>query len=92
VLVQAAWAAVRTKNCYLRSLFFRLKARRGPGKAIVAVAASMLTSAYHMLKNDVPYQDLGPNHFDEMNKERTIRRLTSKLRQLGCEVTIKQAA
>jgi transposase len=91
VLVQAAWSAVRTKNSYLRALFFRLKARRGPGKAIVAAAASMLTSAYHMLKNDVPYKDLGPTYFEQTDKKRTIRRLTARLHQLGCEVTIREA-
>jgi transposase len=48
-LVQCAWAAIRTKDSYLRAQFHRLKGRVGPMKAIIAVAASMLTSAYHML-------------------------------------------
>jgi hypothetical protein len=41
----------------------RLKARRGAKKAIPAVAASMLTAAYHILKNGVEYCDLGAHHF-----------------------------
>ena len=45
-LVQAAWAAVRTKRSYLQAQFLRLKSRRGPKKAIIAVAASMLTAVY----------------------------------------------
>ena len=48
-LVQAAWAAARTRDSYLRAQFLRLKPRRGPKKAILAVAASMLTAIYHML-------------------------------------------
>jgi hypothetical protein len=48
-LIQAAWAASRSKDTYLHALFHRLKARRGAMKAIVAVAASMLRSAYYML-------------------------------------------
>ena len=52
-LVTAAWAAVRVKNSYLQAQFLRLKARRGAKKAILAVAASMLTAAYHMLKDGV---------------------------------------
>jgi transposase len=51
---------VRAKNTYLQAQFHRLRSRRGAKKAILAVAASMLTAAYHMLKNGMPYRDLGP--------------------------------
>jgi transposase len=85
-LIQAAWGAVRTKNCYLRALFHRLKARRGAMKAIVAVAASMLRSAYYMLNRQVPYQDLGPAHLDARNRTRTATRLLKRLKELGIEV------
>jgi hypothetical protein len=63
-LVAAAWAAARKKDGYLGSQFLCLKARRGPKKAILAVAASMLIAAYHMLGDGVEYQDLGPDHFE----------------------------
>jgi transposase len=59
VLIQGAWAAVRGRDGYLRAQFLRLKHRRGPMKAIVAVAASMLTAAYYMLRDDQDYHDLG---------------------------------
>jgi len=85
-LIQAAWAGVRTKNSYLRTLFHRLKARRGAMKAIVAVAASMLRSAYYMLSRRLPYQDLGPAHFDSRNRTRTASRLLKRLKELGIEV------
>jgi len=49
VLVQSAWAASRNKDAYLRAQFLRIKSRRGPKKAIMAVAASILTPAYHIL-------------------------------------------
>lgn len=91
-LVQAAWAATRAKGTYLRAQFLRLRSRRGPGKAIIAVAASMLTAIYAMLRNQVPYQDLGPDHFDRCDKARTINRLVRKLKELGCEVELKPAA
>ena len=48
-LVQCAWAAVKTKDSYLQAQFYRIKARRGPKKAIMAVAVSILTAIYHML-------------------------------------------
>ncbi len=57
--VTAAWAAVRVKGSHLHAQFLRLKARRGAKNAILVVAASMLTAAYHMLKNGVEYQDPG---------------------------------
>jgi transposase len=85
-LIQAAWAAVRTKNSYLRALFHRIKARRGAMKAIVAVAASMLRSAYYMLTRRVPYHDLGASHFDARQRTRAATRLLKRLKELGIEV------
>ncbi len=61
-LVQAAWAGVRKKASYIRAQFQRLRGRRGPKKAICAVAASMLTAIYHMLKAGTAYVDPGPDH------------------------------
>jgi transposase len=91
-LVTAAWAAARKKDAYLRTQFLRIKARRGPKKAILAVAASMLTAAYHMLRNAVEYQDLGPHYLDRLDKTKAINHLVRRLGQLGCTVEIKQAA
>jgi transposase len=85
-LIQAAWAASRTKNTYLHALFHRLKARRGAMKAIVAVAASMLRSAYYMLIRHAAYEDLGPAHFDNRTRTRTVNRLLKRLKDLGVEV------
>jgi transposase len=82
-LVQSAWAAVRKKDSYLRAQFHRIKARRGARKAIMAVAASILTAIYHMLKNGTKYQDLGPHHFDRRSKEQQAHRLIKRLGDLG---------
>ena len=93
LLVQAAWAAVRTKDSDYRAQFLRLKSRRGPKKAIVAVAASMLTAMYYMLRDGVVYQDLGADHFhrlDAARRSRTINRLVSRLKELGCEVELTE--
>jgi transposase len=91
VLVQAAWAAIRVQDSYLRSQFLRLKSRRGPKKAIVAVAASMLTAVYYILRDEVPYRDLGAGHFDTRDKSRTARRLTQRLESLGYHVELRAA-
>lgn len=95
LLVQCAWCATRAKNTYLQAQFLRLRARRGPKKAIMAVAASMLTAIYHMLKNGVDYHDLGANHFTRADKTKSVNRLLRKIESLGFEVTgirEKQAA
>lgn len=91
-LVTAAWAAVRKHDSYLRAQFLRLKARRGAKKAILAVAASMLTAAYFMLRDGVGYHDLGAQHFDRRDKTKTIRRLLRRLTDLGCEVEVRAHA
>lgn len=87
-LVSAAWAAVRVKGSYLQSQFLRLKTRRGAKKAILAVAASMLTAAYHMLKNGVEYRDLGADHFTRRDRSKAILRLVRRLNDLGCDVQL----
>ncbi|HWN70788.1 MAG TPA: transposase, partial [Haliangium sp.] len=92
VLVQAAWAAARTKDCYFRALYYRIKGRRGPQKAIIAVAAAMLRAFYIMMRDHVPYRELGPEHFIQLDKDKLIRRHVHRLRELGVEVEIKQAA
>jgi transposase len=87
-LVQCAWAASRTKGSYLQAQFQRIRSRRGAKKAIVAVAASILTAIYHMLKDGTMYQDLGPNHFDARSKERQKNRLVKRLADLGYAVEL----
>jgi transposase len=87
-LIQCAWAATRKKGSYLQSQYLRLRSRRGSKKAIGAVAASMLTAAYHMLKNGTTYQDLGPSYFDNRAKGKQVLRLVNRLRSLGLAVQV----
>lgn len=92
VLVQAAWAASRKKDSYLKAQFHRIKTRRGAKKAAVAVASSLLTIAFHILRDGTAYQDLGPQHFDQRNVTRTTQRLLKRLTDLGVQVEVKSAA
>jgi transposase len=88
-LVQAAWSAVRTKDSYFRAQFLRLKARRGPKKAILAVASSMLTCMYFMLQRQQPYRELGAKHFDQISHQKTLRHLTRRIEALGYSVALQ---
>jgi transposase len=92
-LVQAAWAAVAgSRPRYLRAQFLRLKTRRGPRRAIIAVAASILTAAYVILRDGVPYHDLGATYFDERDRRSVLRRLTRRIQALGYKVELTPAA
>jgi len=91
-LVQCAWAATRIKGSYLQAQFLRLRSRRGAKKAICAVAASLLTSIYHMLKNGVAYADLGAAHFDRRSKDRKVLSMIQRLRNLGYAVKLDPVA
>jgi transposase len=91
VLVQAAWAAIRRRDAYPHAQFQRLKAKRGPKKAIVAVAASLLTAVYFMLRNNVSYHDLGVHYFDRHDASRAAARLTKRLEALGFKVALSVA-
>ena len=90
--MQCAWAAVRKKDSYLQAQFYRIKARRGPKKAIMAVAASILAAIYHMLKDGTMYKDLGHDHFDRHSTDQQRKRLIKRLADLGYAVEIKPLA
>jgi transposase len=92
VLVQSAWGVARTKNSYLKAQYLRLKARRGPKKAAIAIAASILTIVYHMLRDGTYYQDLGHEYFARRNPARTAAKLAERIRNLGYHVEIRAAA
>ena len=89
-LVESANAAARSKNTYLRAQYEQVKRRRGHKKAIVAVAHSILMAADHILKDDVPYQDLGGDYFTRRaDPDRIAKRLVAQLERLGHAVTLE---
>jgi hypothetical protein len=71
----------------LQAQFHRLRARRGAKKAIIGVAASMLTAAWHMLPDGTEWHDLGSAHFDHADAAKTANRLIKRLHQIGYQVT-----
>ena len=91
-LVEAANAAVRTRNTYLSAQYHRLVFRLGRKKAIMAVAHSILIIIYHMLQRGSSYQELGHLHFDQLNRHSVERRLTRNLERLGYKVMLQPAA
>ena len=88
-LTQLAHAAARTKDTYVSALYHRLAARRGKKRAIMAVAHSIVVSAFHMLSRNEPYRELGANYFDEHQREHVVDRLTRRLQHLGYRVSLE---
>lgn len=87
-LVEAAWAASRTKKSYFSTLFHRLAGRRGAKRAIVAVAHAILVVIYHMIHKGTTYSDLGANYFDERNRQSVVNRAVRRIETLGYKVTL----
>lgn len=88
MLVQAAWAASRTKGTYLASKYRKLASRMSKKKALIALAHTMLVSIYHMLKKQEPYKDLGPTYLENLNKAKTITNLKKRIESLGYTVAL----
>jgi transposase len=89
-LSEVAKAASRTKGTYLNAQYHRLRGRRGPGKATMAVAHSVLVIAYHVLDQGVAYQELGDDYFQQRHsQERHQRQLVRQLERLGHKVTLE---
>ena len=91
MLVQCAWSAIRSEG-YLQALYRRIRSRQGTKKAIVAVAAAILTAVHGMLRDGTPYRDLGATHFAEQDRKKIAAGLARRLRSLGYEVEMRPAA
>jgi transposase len=89
VLCQLAWSLARCKTPnYFSSLYHRIARRRGKKRAIIAVAHSLLVTIYHMIRDNKPYQDLGPDYLEKLDSERLERRAVQRLQQLGYDVVL----
>jgi len=76
------------KKSYLAAHYRRLAARRGSRRASVAVGHTILTMSYYLLNRHTMYEDLGPNYYDERDREGVKRRAVRRLEQLGYQVAL----
>lgn len=86
--VQAAWCAQRANGTYMQAHYRRIRSRRGPKKAAVAVAHSLFVRCFMLVATGAEYHELGPTYFDERRKETLTRRLVGKLKDLGYDVSL----
>jgi transposase len=89
--VEGAWAAARTKGNYLAVRYHRLAARRGGKRAILAVAHTILKMVYHLLRDQVRYQDLGAHYLGQRDGQGILLRAVRRIECLGYKVTIEAA-
>ena len=86
-LLESAWAASHRRKSYLGARYRRISKRRGPKRAAIAVAHTILVIAYHVLRDEVTFQDLGPDYFDRLDAGRQKQYYLRRLAALGCDVS-----
>ncbi|MFN7999406.1 MAG: IS110 family transposase [Bryobacteraceae bacterium] len=90
-ICEGAWGAAHTKKSYFHAQYHRICARRGPQRALVAVAHSMIVVGFYLIKYDLKFKDLGVDFFDQRNREHVTRRAVKRLTSLGYRVILKAA-
>ena len=89
LLVQCGWAATRTKQTYLRSKYDSLVGRRGKKRALIAVGHKILIASHFILKDKVPYKELGSEFLQDKKKGKQINYYLNQLKGLGFEIDLE---
>ncbi|MEN6468091.1 MAG: hypothetical protein ABFD45_03965 [Smithella sp.] len=85
-MLEVAWAAVKKKGSYFKDKYYRLKARRGAKKAIVAIAHRILLGIYHVIKDGAVFRDLGEDYLTRINKSQKVFHLRKQALAMGFEL------
>ena len=86
IMVEIAWAAVKTKGTYYRDKYYRLRSRLGPRKAIVAIAHRILKAIYAIIKHGEKYKELGEDYLSRKNAKNKIATLKRQAKVFGYEL------
>jgi len=86
ILVQVAWAAIKTKNSYYKAKYYKLKARRGAKKAIVAIAHKIGKAIFNIIKHGATYRELGEDYLIAPNKQKVLRNLNKRAKEMGLKL------
>ena len=90
VLAEVVWVISHTQGNYLSAQYHRLARRIGKKRAVVAVSHSLIVIIYHMLRDDLDYQDLGPDFFERLDTTRQRDWAVRRLQALGYQVTLEE--
>ena len=92
-LIEAARAVARGRGTYFSAQYARIARRRGPNKAAVAVANSMLTAIWHLLTTGAFYEDPGADYFERRHDPAVeAKRLQARIEALGFDVALSPKA
>lgn len=86
IMLEVAWAAVKKKGSYFKDKYYRLKARRGAKKAIMAIAHRILLGVYHVIKDGAEFRDLGEDYLTRRNKSQKVFHLRKQALALGFDL------
>ena len=86
IMIEIAWAAIKKKNSYYKNKYYRLKARRGAKKAIVAIAHRIAKAFYTIIKTGEKYKDLGEDYLMKINKSKRLNNLRKQAQLLGFDL------
>jgi len=86
IMIEVAWAAIKKKDSYFKDKYYRLKARRGAKRAIVAIAHRILLGIYHVIKDGADFRDLGGDYLTLRNKSQKVSHLRKQALSLGFDL------
>ena len=87
IMVEVAWAAVRTKGCFYKDKYYRMKSRRGAKKAIIAIAHRIAKAIFHVIKNGETYRELGEDYLKKNRKRKKLDTLQQQAKLMGFQLT-----
>jgi transposase len=82
LLVECGWAASRTKNTYMSAKYKSLVGRRGKKKAIIAIGHKILIAIYFIMRDNIEFKELGPDHLNNFKRDRLIAYYRQQLEKL----------
>lgn len=83
LMVEVAWAAIKTKSSYYREKYYRLKSRRGAKRAVIAIAHRIMKAIFHILKHGTPYRELGEGYLDRRKEQSKLHWLNKQASSIG---------
>jgi len=86
IMIEVAWAAIKKKDSYFKDKYYRLKARRGAKRAIVAIAHRILLGIYHVIKDGADFRDLGGDYLTLRNKSQKVFHLRKQALAMGFDL------
>lgn len=89
-LIECSKSATHQKNTYFYAQYNRISSRRGKNRAAIAIAHAMLTIIYNILKNNLPYYELGSDFFEQQRKNQIVQKSIKRLKDLGYSITVEE--